>query len=154
MNASRIAALGLGAAIALTASFEGLRNVGYADPVGIPTVCYGHTATAKIGVFVPTAQCKALLEDEFYAAALDVHRCSPVPLAPNELGALASAVFNIGPRLVCDTTYSTLARKLQAGDVRGACEQLTRWTKAKGVTWPGLVRRRAAERDMCLGTAP
>lgn len=154
MNASRIAALGLGAAIALTASFEGMRNVGYADPVGIPTVCYGHIATAKIGVFVPTAQCKALLEDEFYAAALDVHRCSPVPLAPNELGAFASAVFNVGPRLVCDTTYSTLARKLKNGDVRGACEELRRWTRAKGIVLPGLVRRREAELAMCVGALP
>jgi lysozyme len=45
---------------------------------------------------------------------------------------------------------STLARKENAGDVPGACDELLRWTKAKGVTLPGLVKRREQERELCL----
>lgn len=153
MSRARIAALGLAAAVSLVASFEGLRTAAYLDPVMVPTACYGYTKGVQLGQVYTPGLCRELLEEEFYAATLAVHRCSPVPLAPHELGALASAVYNIGPRLVCDTSYSTLARKLKAGDVRGACEQLTRWTRAKGVVLPGLVRRRAAEREMCIGAS-
>jgi GH24 family phage-related lysozyme (muramidase) len=31
--------------------------------------------------------------------------------------------------------------------------QLDRWIKARGITLPGLTRRRAEERKMCLGAA-
>ncbi len=153
----RIAALGLGSAVALVGSFEGLRHVAYLDPVGIPTACYGHTAGVELGQTYTTAQCEELLGEEFWGAVMTVHRCVPVPLAPHELGALASAVYNLGPRLVCDTGSSTAARMLNAGDVAGACNQLPRWDKARVggvlVPLPGLTRRREAERRMCLGQA-
>lgn len=151
---ARIAALGLTAGLSLVASFEGLRTVAYADPVGIPTVCYGHTNGVRLDMQLDEQRCRQLLEAEFWAAVLAVHRCSPVPLAPNELGALASAVYNLGPGLVCDPARSTLARRLGDGDVRGACEQLPRWDKARVagvlVPLPGLTRRRAAEMRLCL----
>lgn len=147
---ARIAALGLTAALGMVASFEGLRTYAYLDPVGIPTACYGHTKSVQMGQRYTEQECLDLLGEEFYDAVLAVHRCSPVPLTPNELGALASAVYNIGPRLVCDTGYSTLARLLKQGDVKAACNQLPRWDKARGVTLPGLTRRRAAEQAMCL----
>ncbi|WP_405045477.1 glycoside hydrolase family protein [Pseudomonas aeruginosa] len=44
---------------------------------------------------------------------------------------------------------STLLRKLNAGDVRGACAELSRWVYAGGKKLGGLVRRRAAERELC-----
>lgn len=43
---------------------EGLRLTGYADPVGVPTDCYGHTATAKIGVRRTLAECQELLKQD------------------------------------------------------------------------------------------
>ncbi|WP_370551208.1 lysozyme [Comamonas sp. CMM02] len=46
---------------------------------------------------------------------------------------------------------STLVRKANAGDVQGACAELSRWTYADGKQLPGLVQRRAAERQMCEG---
>jgi lysozyme len=152
---ARIAALGLGAAVSLVAGFEGLRTAAYVDPVGIPTICYGHTENVQLGMVYSPEKCQDLLAEEFLQSVNAVHRCSPKPLAPNELGALASAVYNIGPRLVCDTRTSTLARKLQAGDIRGACEQLPRWNKGTiagmKVELPGLTRRRQAELAMCIG---
>jgi lysozyme len=44
---------------------------------------------------------------------------------------------------------STLARKLNAGDP-AACDELLRWTTAKGIQLPGLVKRREQERALCL----
>jgi hypothetical protein len=35
----------------------------------------------------------------------------------------------------------------------GACDELLRWTKAKGITLPGLVKRREQERELCLADA-
>lgn len=46
---------------------------------------------------------------------------------------------------------------LEAGDYQGACDQLVRWDKARVagvmVSLPGLTKRRAKERDLCLSGA-
>ena len=43
---------------------------------------------------------------------------------------------------------------LQAGDLAGACDQLTRWNKATVggvlVELPGLTKRRHAARELCI----
>jgi GH24 family phage-related lysozyme (muramidase) len=87
------------------------------------------------------------------AAIVAVERCAP-GLPPHQLAAFADAVYNLGPRLVCDTKASTAARKLQAGDVVGACNELPKWNKARVagamVALPGLTKRRAVERHLCL----
>lgn len=151
---ARIAAMGLGAALSMVAGFEGLRTVAYLDPAQIWTICYGHIQGVRAGDVKSPAECEGLLAEEFLAAVSHVDRCSPVPLTPNQRGALASAVYNLGPSLVCDPKRSTLARRLRAGDIVGACHQLTRWVKARVlgvlVPLPGLIRRREAERAMCL----
>ena len=41
-------------------------------------------------------------------------------------------------------------RMLRAGDVHGAAKQFDRWNRADGNVPPGLVVRRAAERDLFL----
>ncbi|WP_417283029.1 glycoside hydrolase family protein [Comamonas sp.] len=40
-------------------------------------------------------------------------------------------------------------RKANAGDIDGACAELIRWTYAGGKQLPGLVKPRAAERQLC-----
>lgn len=153
MNAGRrtIAVLGIAAAVA--APFEGLRQWAYYDPPGVLTVCYGHTKTVIKGRKYSIEECKALLTADMTEAVNYVERCAP-GLPVHTAAALADAVFNLGPKVVCDTKASTLARLLQAGDVAGACNQLPRWDKARVggmmVALPGLTKRRAAERNMCL----
>jgi GH24 family phage-related lysozyme (muramidase) len=39
--------------------------------------------------------------------------------------------------------------RLNTGDPQ-ACDEHQRWTKAKGITLPGLVKRREQERALCL----
>ncbi|ESA73810.1 glycoside hydrolase family protein, partial [Escherichia coli] len=45
---------------------------------------------------------------------------------------------------------STLLRKINHGDIKGACDQLRRWTYAGGNQWKGLMTRREIEREVCL----
>lgn len=153
MNAGQrtIAILGIAAAVA--APFEGLRQWAYYDPPGVLTVCYGHTKTVIKGRKYSIEECKALLTADMTEAVNYVERCAP-GLPVHTAAALSDAVFNLGPKVVCDTQASTLARLLKAGDIEGACNQLPRWDKARVggvmVALPGLTKRRAAERSMCL----
>lgn len=148
-------AVAIAAAVAAVAApFEGLRQVAYYDPPGILTVCYGHTGPDVVKGKVYTAsECKALLEGDALEAVTTVLQC--VPNAPDSVAvAFGDAVFNIGPKIACDKSASTAARMLAAGDWSGACNQLPRWNKTtiagQLVELPGLTKRRAAERNICL----
>ncbi len=136
-------------AIALTAvaGFEGLRTEAYNDPVGIPTICFGYTAGVEIGDTATVDECKALLTDEVISHGLAVTNAVTVPLSHEEMAAYSSFTYNVGGNAF---KSSTLLRKLNAGDRVGACNELSRWVYAKGVKLPGLIKRRAAERELCL----
>ncbi len=126
--------------------FEGRPLVGYLDPVGIPTVCYGHTATAVVGQTRTAAECEALLQEDL-GKALDVVDRQLPDLPPTTRAAFGSFVYNVGAGAF---QSSTLLRKAKAGDLIGACNELPRWVYAGGRVLNGLVRRREAERDLCL----
>ncbi|MBN67577.1 MAG: lysozyme [Rickettsiales bacterium] len=131
----------------LVAFWEGRENTAYLDPVGIPTVCYGHTLTAEMGDVYTDKECYHLLKADLRVAADAVDRRVDVPLSPETKAALISFVFNVGETQFAS---STLLRKLKAGDYAGACNELPRWVYAKGKKLRGLVRRRQAERELCL----
>lgn len=136
-------------AIALTcvAGFEGVRQYVYLDPVGIPTWCFGETQGPRPVGHIPMAQCEALLAESLEIANRQVDSCVRTYLPDSRRAALVSFTYNIGGGAFCS---STLVRKLNAGDTAGACQELSRWTKAKGIELPGLVKRREAERQMCM----
>jgi lysozyme len=137
------------AAIALTAvaGFEGLRQTAYLDPVGIPTICFGETKGVKMGDKATLEQCKGMLMDSLYEAHESVSKCVKVPMTESREAALVSFTYNIGGGAFCK---STLVRKLNSGDVIGACNELPRWNKASGIVLPGLTKRREEERKLCL----
>jgi lysozyme len=150
------AAAALATAIAIPA--EGLRQYAYYDPPGILTVCYGHTGPDVIkGVRYTLDQCKALLTQDMQLAIDQVEQCQP-DLPVTVLAAFSDAAFNIGPTVACDRSRSTAARLLAAKNYRAACEQLPRWNRARVmgvmVELPGLTKRRAAERELCLKGLP
>lgn len=134
-------------AVTCVSAFEGLRQTAYADPVGIPTICFGETKGVKLGDRATLEECKALLADSLEIADRGVRSCVKGLLPDYRRAALVSFTYNVGVSNLCG---STLVRKLNAGDVAGACNELTRWNRAKGIVLPGLTKRRAAERDMCL----
>lgn len=137
----------IAAAVGLVAAWEGRSLVAYADPVGIPTICEGYTHGVRLGDVATPAQCDALTEQEVRKALAVVDRSVPQPLPDGVRVALASFVYNVGPGAFGG---STLVRKLRAGDLAGACNQLPRWVYAGGKKLRGLERRREAERQICL----
>ena len=143
------------AAAAIAVPAEGLRRVAYYDPPGILTVCRGHTGSdvQKNRVY-SLAECDQYLTDDMLDAIRTVDRCVP-GLPDNVLAAFGDAVYNIGPRIACDTTRSTAARLLKSGRIKEACKELPKWSRATvggtSVQLPGLVKRRRAEMDLCLG---
>lgn len=139
----------IAAAVGLVAAWEGRSLVAYADPVGIPTICEGYTHGVKLGDVVTPSQCDALTEQEVRKALAVVDSSTPRRLPDGVRVALASFVYNVGPGAYGG---STLLRKLRAGDVAGACNELPRWVYAGGRKLRGLERRRQAEKQICLSS--
>ena len=142
-------AMALAMAIAMPA--EGLRQYAYRDPVGILTVCYGTTGSSVVsGKNYSLAECKALLERDMLEAIEQVERCHP-GLPTEVLAAFSDAVYNIGPKVACDSTASRL---LDKGNFEAACNELPKWNKARVagslVELPGLTKRRKKEQELCL----
>ncbi len=134
-------------AVSCVSGFEGLRQAAYRDPVGIPTICFGETKGVEMGQRATLAECQGMLADSLELANRGVDACIAVPLPDYRRAALVSFTYNVGQGNLCS---STLARKLNSGDTVGACNELSRWTRARGIELPGLVKRRATEREMCL----
>lgn len=153
---SRAAALAAAAVLAavIAVPSEGIRFTPYYDPPGILTVCRGHTGPDVVkDKRYSLAECDQFLTDDMRKAIATVERCNP-GLPVEVLAAFGDSVFNAGPTIACNTSKSTAARMLKARDLRGACNQLPRWDKASVggvmVSLPGLTKRRAKERELCL----
>lgn len=149
----RIAAVtALATAIAIPA--EGLRQWAYRDPPGILTVCYGHTGFGiEKDRKYSLEECNAFLSEDMQRAIEIVEYCAP-GLPENVHAAFADAVFNLGPKIVCNKEKSTAARYLKNGNIDAACRELPRWNKASVggvmVSLPGLTKRRQKEMELCL----
>ncbi len=139
------------AGLDLIKMFEGLRLEAYVDAVGVWTIGYGHTKTARRGMVITEEQAEQLLRQDLGEAEAAVTRLVKVDLNENEFSALASLVFNIGSG---NFQRSTVLKRLNAGDKVGAADAIEWWNKGRvnGVltTLPGLVRRRAAEKALFL----
>ncbi|MCQ7464467.1 lysozyme, partial [Salmonella enterica] len=93
------------------------------------------------------AECKALLNKDLITVARQINPYIKVDIPETTRGALYSFVYNVGAG---NFRTSTLLRKINQGDIKGACDQLRRWTYAGGKQWKGLMTRREVERDVCL----
>src|SRR5690606_2134125 len=98
-NAILLAAAGGASAIAavLIQWHEGVRYVPYTDPVGVLTVCYGHTGPdITPGKRYTQAECEALLSKDQAVAEAAVDRLVRVPISKYERAALIDFAFNKG----------------------------------------------------------
>lgn len=140
------------AGLALVKRFEGLETVAYPDPgnrvTGEPwTIGYGHTRGVRRGDTCTEEQATAWLREDLQAAEGAVKDLVDVVLMQGQFDALVSFVFNCGAAAFGN---STLLRLLNGGDRAGAAEQFRRWNRGADGVLPGLVTRRAAERDLFL----
>jgi len=138
-----------GVIVAMVGAFEGLRLSAYRDPVGIPTICFGETKGVRMGQKHTLEECQGMLVESLKAHERGMVKClrNPNAISDKTYGAFLSFTYNVGVGAFCK---STLARKANAGDLVGACNQLPRWVRARGIKLPGLVNRRKAEQKMCL----
>lgn len=127
---------------------EGREYKAYKDVAGVWTVCNGHTGSDIIHSETYTDQeCDRLLWKDLQPAKRTVDNLVKADLNEYQRAALYSFVFNVGSDAF---SKSTLLKKLNIGDQRGACEEMRRWVYAGGMKWKGLQNRREMERSMCL----
>jgi|GEM_PF-762716 len=159
-----VAFAALGLAAALVGGFE-VRDhdhpnlLSYQDSGGIWTDCYGHTRGVKPGTVATKEQCDAWLAEDLKIAAFTVDLCITVPMDASKRAALISFAFNVGPGaagvkdglcMLKNGRQPIVRRAANAGDWPRACNALLEWTTAGGVELRGLVKRRKAERDLCM----
>ena len=128
----------------------------YHDPVGFPTIGYGHLLSRE--VWAPLSRWSAitemeadtLLEQDMTAAAASVLRLIDVPLTGGQFAALTDFAFNIGAG---NLQLSTLRRVINREAYDEAPRQFRRWVFARGVKLPGLVRRREDEIALWLSAS-
>ncbi|AXW96847.2 lysozyme [Cronobacter sakazakii] len=138
--------------LALIKEFESCQLKAYRCPAGVWTIGYGWTqpvdgkpVRAEMEIDMPTAE--RLLKTGLIGYENDVMKLVRVKLSQAQFDALVSFTYNVGSR---NFSTSTLLKKLNAGDYAGAADEFLRWNKSRGKVLNGLVRRRAAERELFL----
>lgn len=132
----------------LVTNFEGLRLEAYQDAVGVWTIGYGHTLGVKRGQVITEAQADQLLFKDVERFEASVNRLVTAALTQYQFNALVSFAFNVGGG---NLKSSTLLKKLNRGDYKGAEQEFMKWVYAGGQQLRGLKRRRAAEAAMFSG---
>lgn len=146
----------LAIAVPFIAEKEGMRLEAYLDIVGVPTICAGSTRGVVLGMRKTLPECTALLQAEVAEYRVGLHRYFTdetirLRLPPRRDAAFTSLAFNVG---ISAAGKSTATRRLNAGDVPGACDAITWWDKAGKRVVRGLVFRRADERALCRHGLP
>lgn len=154
----------LAAAAALVIASEGLLTHAQPDiATGQPNICYGDTHDVQPGDTATPEECRRRLESQLAIAEAIVDRCYPPPPTPGVKGALIDLGYNVGPGKkgvkdgICvlrSGAWPTIRKRAHAGDWRGVCNGLPAWNRAGGRVYPGLVTRRANERELCLDGLP
>ncbi|HDV0805787.1 TPA: lysozyme, partial [Yersinia enterocolitica] len=130
---------------------EGEKLIGYKDTRGIPTVGVGHTGMVDgkpvaVGMVISKDKSSELLRSDLKwteeAIAINVK----VPLTQNQYDAMCSLIFNIGANAFAN---STVLKRLNAGDYKGAADAFLMWKKA-GNDPDRLLPRRQRERALFL----
>ena len=129
-------------------TFEGTVLRGYKDPIGIVTACSGHTGSVVLGKPYTRAECDKFLVDDLTTHAEAIKKCLTNVPTTYQLASFVSFGYNVGTSAFC---HSRIAKKFNAGDIAGACVEMSKWVYAGKEKLPGLVNRRKIERAMCEG---
>lgn len=151
----RTKALGVGAAgtiavAAIAAPFiggwEGLKTKPYHDIGGVLTVCYGETQGVEERQYT-RQECKDRLESrvsDFHSNVMAlIEKDIPITMQ----AAVTSFAYNVG---ITAFKRSTLLKKVNSGDLYGACQELDRWVYVGKTYIQGLANRREAEKRLCV----
>jgi len=129
--------------LALTKSFEGLHLGAYQDCAGNWTIGYGHTGPSVLpGQSISEPEAEKLLQADLAEAVACVNHAVKAVISQGEFDAMVDFCFNAGRG---NFVQSTLLRKVNSGDFKGAAAQFALWVHAGGEVVAGLLRRRNAE---------
>ena len=125
---------------------SGDRYAAYSCPAGVLTIGWGSTHHGghkfdKHTLWTKDQCDTAFLKDMEYFEK-EVRNLVRVQLQPYQFDALTSFAYNCGSG---NLSKSTLLKKVNASDFKGAAKEFLRWDKANGKTLPGLTRRRKSE---------
>lgn len=133
--------------------WEGLELQAYQDIVGVWTIGYGHTKTARPGMTITQAEADWLLAQDVAWVNDAINKHVTVPLNQNQFDAIGSFVYNLGESAFA---RSTLLKRINEGRFQEAADEFLRWDKArvdgKLQSVRGLARRRQDERRLFLTT--
>ena len=134
----------------LIKSFEGKRLSAYDDGVGVWTIGYGtikypNGVKVKKGDVCTDAQADQYFNNDLVKFENSVNSLVKVSLTQNQFDALVSFAYNLG---ATNLANSTLLKKLNAKDYKGAAAEFPKWNKAGGKIMAGLTRRRLAEQEL------
>lgn len=136
----------------LICSFEGLRLTAYDDGVGVWTIGFGtikypNGVRVKRGDTCTLEQAKSYMKYDLIEFEHTVNSLAKVLLNQNQFDALVSLTYNIGSGAF---KSSTLLKKLNLSDYKGAADQFDVWVNAGGKRMQGLANRRAKEKSLFL----
>ena len=136
----------------LIKQFEGCKLKAYRCPAGIWTIGYGHTGREVAPqMVISQEQADELLRadvSKFETQINSLAETDHVRLTQNQFDALVCFAYNVGFGNLKKSTLWAMLREHQNPAV--VADQFNRWTKAGGVVLAGLVKRRAAERELFL----
>ena len=117
---------------------------------GTLTIGYGHTSAAGaprvyVGQTITKEEADAILSSDLASVEIEVAHLVKVPLNQNQFDALVSFQFNTG---WLAHHNCSLLKALNAGNYRLADSDFMLYDRASGKVLTGLVRRRAAEKDL------
>lgn len=128
----------------LTERFEDCKLAAYIPMKGdVPTIGYGHTRNVKLGDTCTKDQAVQWLLEDYDICERNVNTHVTVQISQHEFDALCDFEFNLG----CNALNgSTMLKKLNAGDHKGAADEFEKWDHAGGKVVAGLLRRRLEEK--------
>jgi lysozyme len=138
--------------INLIKQFEGKRLVAYQDSVGVWTIGFGtikypNGQRVKSGDTCTDSQAETYLKNDLVKFENAINKLIKVKLNQNQFDALASFTYNLGETNLAN---STLLKKINAKDFKGAADEFLKWVNAGGKRLQGLINRRNAERSLFL----
>ena len=135
------------AGIDLIKRWEGFRSNAYLCPGNVWTIGYGHTKNVHQGMCISKAQAEELLKDDLRYFENAVRQLSKVELTQGQFDAMVSFSFNVGVNAL---RKSTLLKLVNQNKFTAASSEFGRWVYANKKRLPGLVKRRAEEKNLFL----